>query len=176
MKTFTSIRGTAVLSARGTYRYILRRYIEHAHGRKRFVILWVMVNPSTADAFNNDPTIRKVIEFTKRMGGTEAVVVNKFAYRAKDVKELRTALDPVGPANAMWMRKAIKEADQIIVAWGSLNKLPKHLRTEHKKVSALLTEFGKTPLCLELTKDGDPSHPVMLGYEREILPWPGYGD
>jgi len=88
--------GSAIISDCGLYRYRLERHDLSGSG----AVAWLMVNPSTADATEDDQTIRKVIGFTERLGGGWAIVGNKFAYRATDIHALH-ALDPVrGPAIA----------------------------------------------------------------------------
>jgi hypothetical protein len=84
---------SAVISPCGLYRYRLERHGLSGAG----AVAWIMVNPSTADATQDDATIRKVIGFTERMGGGWAIVGNKFAYRATDVRELRRRRRPARP-------------------------------------------------------------------------------
>lgn len=90
--------GSAVISPCGLFRYRLERHGLSGAG----AIAWIMVNPSTADATENDATIRRVIGFTERLGGGWAGVGNKFAFRAKDIKALRTASDPAPPVDVGW--------------------------------------------------------------------------
>src|SRR5215510_5582686 len=85
----------AVLSDCGRYRYMLRRTWDHSKPR----VLFVMLNPSTADAEIDDATIRSCIRLAKGAGYGSFEVVNLYALRATDPAELQRADDPVGPKN-----------------------------------------------------------------------------
>jgi hypothetical protein len=108
--------GTAVLSDCGEYRYELRRTWG---ADDEPLVCWVMLNPSTADADQDDPTIRRCISFSNRWGFGRLVVVNLFARRATDPKELLHGGDPVGSANDASTLAAALEADRVIAAWGA---------------------------------------------------------
>jgi hypothetical protein len=162
--------GTAVLSACRRYRYQLERNMVSGPGEGRR-LAWIMVNPSTADATQDDQTISKCIGFTRRLGFQRLVVGNKFAFRAKEVKDLRTARDPVGPDNDVWLRRIISESDAVLVAWGPLAKLPKQLHSRWRKVVELADREGKALMCLGDAADGHPRHPLMLAYETPLVPW-----
>src|SRR3990167_7612004 len=90
--------GSAIISPCGSYRYTLHRPIPSI---LRWVkpLLCIMVNPSTADATKEDPTVRRCIGFAKDMGATSLTVVNLFAFRSASPKALATMDDPVGPDN-----------------------------------------------------------------------------
>src|SRR5690348_16717742 len=87
-------------------------------------LMFVMVNPSTADADQDDQTIIKCIGFAKRAGYARIVVGNKFAFRATDVRRLREAVDPIGPENDEHLRAMMADADCVVAGWGQLAKLP----------------------------------------------------
>lgn len=159
--------GSAVISDCGLYRYRLERYKLSGAG----AVAWIMVNPSTADATDDDATIRKVIGFSERMGAGWAIVGNKFAYRATDVRELRTAPDPKGPQNDAHLTAIMREAPVVIAAWGPLAKLPKHLRRRWLTVARLADEAGAKLLCLGTAQDGQPRHPLMLAYDTPLIEW-----
>lgn len=163
---------SAVISACGTYRYRLSRDL----GQIGPTVMFVMVNPSTADAEKDDPTIRKCIGFAKKLGGGELLVGNKFAYRATDVRELRKAKDPIGPENDHHLREMMYSADIHICAWGSLNKLPEALRRRWTDIvriaDALRPEVGHLDLsAIGVCDDGHPRHPLMVGYETPVAAW-----
>jgi hypothetical protein len=130
-----------------------------------------MVNPSTADATENDATIRKLIGFAQRHAWSEFTVVNKFAYRATDVNELRNAVDPIGPDNNNHILTAMAGADIIVVAWGRLKKLPLPLWRRWRYVHETALLLGKPLYCLGTCDDGHPRHPVMLGYDTPLEIW-----
>lgn len=163
---------SAILSDCGKYRYALTRGLEQ-HGPN---VLFIMVNPSTADAEQDDATIRKCIGFARRLGAGELMVGNLFAYRATDVRELKTAKDPIGPDNDKHLREMMRSADNIIVAWGALNKLPEKLRSRWKDIvrmaDALRPEIGPCDLTtIGICADKHPKHPLMVGYDAPIKSW-----
>lgn len=160
---------SAVFSECGTYRYRLERWL----GGDGPTAAICMVNPSTAGAETNDHTITKVLGFGRQFGFGRFIVVNKCAYKATDVKELKTAVDPIGPENDLHIRAAFKEADIHIVAWGSLSKLPPQLRTRWKDIVSIADECGAKLQCLGVTNSGDPLHPLMIGYDRQLIEWKG---
>lgn len=160
---------SAVLSACGLYRYRLER---EGQGSGRTAV--IMVNPSTADATEDDATIRKLRGFGSRNQWGRIIVGNLFAYRATDVRELATASDPVGPLNDEHLIEMIHEADRVVFAWGPpKSKLPKHLRDRWRIVWEMAVELRSDhPLCIGPTaKCGHPCHPLMLSYELPIVPW-----
>lgn len=158
-------RSAAVLSNCGTYRYRLDR----GEGR---ALMFLMVNPSTADADHDDATIRKCRGFAERAGFARIVVGNLFAYRATDVNELRKARDPIGPENDQHLAVMLREADMVIAAWGSLSKLPEVLRRRWRDVVHLADRVPHQMKMLGRCLDGHPKHPLMVGYYAKIEPWP----
>lgn len=158
---------SAVISDCGRFRYRLERHGLAGAG----AVAWIMVNPSTADAKQDDATIRKVVGFTERLGGGWAVVGNKFAYRATDVRELRTAPDPKGPENDAHLEAIMQGSPIVIVAWGPLAKLPKPLRRRWRTICSMADRLGVTLMCLGTTQDGQPRHPLMLAYDTPLEPW-----
>lgn len=101
---------SAIISLCGRYRYRLERDIQPTGP----VVLLVGVNHSTADATNNDPTIRKELGFGRRLGWRKIIKGNVFAYRATDVGGLAHALDPIGPDNSEHLIAMVADADLII--------------------------------------------------------------
>lgn len=158
-------KGSAVVSPCGLYRYRLDRKLSEDPGR----LLWVMANPSTADANVDDPTIRKVQGFTARLGFGRVIVVNLYAYRATDPNDLACAMcegtDVVGPLNLQHIAAAAEEADNAIVAWGACFDAFKFMRSEKRCAAVLATiQWFHDPLCLGRTRSGQPRHPLMLSY------------
>jgi hypothetical protein len=167
-----SSKGSAIISPCGKFRYRLERHgLSGAGG-----VAWIMVNPSTADASQDDATIRKVIGFTERLGGGFAVVGNKFAYRATDVRELRTAEDPRGPENNTHLEAIMRSAPIVIAAWGPMAKLPEHLRKRWITVRGIAQRAGVKLMCLGVCGDGHPRHPLMLAYDTPLIEWGGPDD
>ncbi|MDX1527024.1 MAG: DUF1643 domain-containing protein [Gammaproteobacteria bacterium] len=158
----------AVLSGCETYRYALYRTVDPAN---ESTLAWCMLNPSTADAANDDPTIRKVKGFTKRLGYGRLVVVNAYSFRATKPKDLlaaqRRGEDIFGPRNDVYLRGAAGIADCCIVAWGAHLKDEAHAR----RVVELLREGGTKLYCLARTNGGQPRHPLMLPYSHKPEPF-----
>ncbi len=157
---------SAILSPCGAYRYRLER---QSRGSGTTVV--VMVNPSTADAEQDDATIRKLKGFGERHAWGRIVVGNLFAFRATDVRALASASDPVGPKNDHHLRMMMLNADRIILAWGPVTKVPARLRNRWREVwrrmpAAIQPESIGTP-----AKCGHPRHPLMLAYAEPIVPW-----
>lgn len=157
---------SAVLSSCGTWRYRLRREWLTGVGE----VCWIMLNPSTADAEVDDPTIRKVVGFSQRWGFRSATVVNLYAYRATDPKVLRSAeregVDVVGPGNDRHIVDAVYDAQRVIVGWGR-NEPASGARV--RRVTGLLCEH--TAWCLGTVGNGQPRHPLMPAYATELEPW-----
>jgi hypothetical protein len=159
--------GTAVLSSCGIYRMRLERDL----GSNGPTVAILGVNPSTADASIDDQTIRKDIGFGRRLGWGRLIKGNKFAFRATDVKALRTAADPIGPENDMHLEQIMRDADMVIAAWGPLSKLPDRLRTRWRRVVAIADAVGKPLHCFGTAQDGHPRHTLMLAYETALTAW-----
>lgn len=158
---------SAIISDCGRYRYRLER---DGLGDGQTTV--IMVNPSTADAERDDATIRKLRGFGERYRWGKIVVGNLFAYRATDVRELRSAPDPVGPENDSHLMDMLREADRFVVAWGPAAKLPKRLRTRFRRVLEIGAFVSRQPLSIgKPAKDGHPCHPLMLPYSLELQPW-----
>lgn len=159
---------SAIISPCGQYRYRLER--PDVFGD--FATAVIMVNPSTADATENDATIRKLIGFRNRWGWGHIIVGNLFAYRATDVRELGQVSDPVGPDNDYHLRSIIGDAQHVVVAWGPLSKQPKALRDRWRAILSIAQPLGKPVMSIgEPAKCGHPCHPLMLPYERKLQPW-----
>ena len=126
-------------------------------------VLWVMLNPSTADAENDDPTIRRVLGFSARFGLGKATVANLFAYRTTNPRELLLAKDPVGPDNDGHIQRMAADADLIILAWGS------HQAAE-KRAPQVRDMLAGYPLhCLGKTQSGAPRHPLYLPSDAPLV-------
>lgn len=127
------------------------------------VMTYIMLNPSTASAKRDDPTIRRCIGFARDLGYGGLYVVNLYAKRATDPRDLAVWDDPVGPENDHWIRWAYDRAEQTVLAWGnSVTKISNH-EARIKEVLALIDyPFASYPLCFGRTRRGQPRHPLML--------------
>jgi hypothetical protein len=144
----------AVIDKTGLYRYSLWREWDIDKSK----IVFIMLNPSKADASIDDPTLRRCVNFAKSWGYGSLIVVNLFAYRSTSPLELRQVDDPVGKQNDRYLKKAIKSADKVVVAWGNNGKLM-HCDSH---VLELLSKHNVQPHCLGITQGGYPRHPLYV--------------
>ncbi len=147
---------SAVISECGQFRYILRRSWDIG----RPGVTFVMLNPSIADAEQDDPTVRKCIGFAERQGFGHLNVVNLFAHRATDPANLKRAGWPRGPECDFWIDRALGETHNAICAWGTNARG----LVRPAEVLELIRKRGLKPVALALTDDGIPRHPLMLPY------------
>jgi len=166
------MNGGANLSECGTYRWGLWRSFDHGSGPWA---VFVMLNPSTADATKNDPTIRRCIGFAREQRCTGLYVVNLFAYRATKPAELKAAhkrgVDIVGEENDERIRSALRlcQGGPVICAWGTKGTL----LGRDKEVLKLLREHSWVrPRALRMTKSGHPEHPLYLPKGLPPVPVP----
>ena len=162
---------SAIISPCGLYRYRLERTV----GMDGPVYAFFGVNPSTADASQDDATVRKWIGFTKKWGGSRFIVGNVFAYRSTDVKALATVDDAFGDAIGDHTTEIINDADILVPCWGDTGKVPPKLQFAFDVLMDALVSSGKPVMHLGLTKGGAPKHPLMLGYATPLIPlgWEG---
>jgi len=124
--------------------------------------LFIMLNPSTADAQKDDPTVAKCIRLARRWGFDGLQVRNIFAIRGTDPAVIKTAVDPVGPLNnaAIVESAADPRCGLIVAAWGNHGGFG----NRSLYVKRLLIDIGKPVFCFRLSKQGEPEHPL---YQRE---------
>lgn len=151
----------AVLSACGTYRYTLSRGWTGGAG----YVLLLGLNPSWADATEDDPTIRREVAFAKAWGYTGLAKWNLFAYRTPYPVELLQAADPVGPDNDKYLLSMAKRARLIVACWGGKGGL---LGRDEQVLKRLR---GFDLYCLGLTKAGQPRHPLYLKADLTPTLW-----
>ena len=155
---------TAHISPCGTYRYNLTRDWGEGLGR----VCWIMLNPSTADADVDDPTIRRCIGFTERWGYGGMEVVNLYALRATNPEELKNHPDPIPLMTGLSeVARAVGRCDLTICAWG--------VHGGHKNRGPAAARILRTPgnllYTLRLTKDGHPAHPLYLPSHLKPFVW-----
>jgi hypothetical protein len=151
---------SAEVSECGRYRYWLRRSWRHGGNGK--VVCFLMLNPSTADALADDPTVRRCMAFCQAWGYSVLSVHNLFALRATDPAELLAAPDPVGPLGDAHVCAAAT-ADLLVCAWGAKVPFGRDWR-------ALELLAGRDLHCLGLTREGHPRHPLFS--KGDLLPVP----
>ena len=156
----------AYISDDEKYRYSLTRIVAPLTGEG--TCTFVMLNPSTADGEQDDPTIRRCIGFARAWGFERLKVVNLYAYRATDPRDL-WAVDPyppyvtqIGPENDCTISKVIGGSDLVVCAWGAGSRSP-------SREGQVLDLIG-APHCLGLTKYGAPRHPLYV--KADALPQP----
>lgn len=163
----SDVRGSAILSDCERYRYLLCREWDASLPTAVFV----MLNPSTADALKDDPTIRRLAGkngFARSWGCGAVMVVNLYAWRSKDPRDLWTVNDPVGKENDAHLYAAAalaaEEGGPIVAAWGR-NAKP-------DRVAAVLALPGMDRLsALAVTTAGQPKHPLYLKADLRPQPW-----
>lgn len=147
----TPPEGAALFSPCRLYRYSLwRRWDAPAKG----YVMFVGLNPSTADENLDDPTIRRCIGFAKAWGYAGLCMTNLFAFRATKPSDMRLAHEPIGANNDVTLKRLAQEASVIVAAWGT-NGI---FLGKDREVRLLLPDLH----CLRLTKAGHPSHPLYL--------------
>lgn len=140
----------ATFSPCRTYRYSLLRQWEPDKGR----VLFIGLNPSTADETQDDPTIRRCVGYAKAWGYGGICMANLFAYRATDPRDMKAAADPIGPDTDWSLGVLASEAGLVVAAWGAHGCY----LGRGEKVRRMLSPLH----YLRLTKDGSPGHPLYL--------------
>ena len=153
---------TAEISPCGQYRYRLGRQWD----KRLPVCLWVMLNPSTADASIDDRTIKRCVDYSVRWGHGGILVGNLFGWRATNRHELRQVEDPVGPENDRHLRAMLAEAGLVVCAWGTDGSY----RGRDTEVMEMLNGRGH---ALVVLRGGNPGHPLYLPPTARPIPYPG---
>lgn len=164
----------AAFSPCRTWRYELWR-TWNPLGRQ---LVMIMLNPSTADELTNDPTIERCERRARRHGFGGLRVFNIFAFRATDPDDMKGAADPVGPQNDEYIESAFKLAKMhamlrqepsylFCAGWGVHGS---YLGRDHQ-VQGLAQEHGIQLHCLGTTKEGQPRHPLYVGYDVPFQTW-----
>lgn len=162
---------TAVMSQNGRYRYMLTREL---CGMDR-PLTFIMLNPSTADAQDDDPTIRRCIGFANRERAHSLIVVNLYAWRATKPKDLPMfdnagfGPSPVGPDNdACILRAARGSRGRVVCAWGANAE-----RSRILQVCTMLRQEKVELMCLGTTKHGQPRHPLYVKADQPLIRYTG---
>jgi len=152
---------TAVVSPDGRYRYALHR----TWAPERSTMLWVLANPSNADAAVDDPTLRRCVRFAHDHGCGGVAVVNLWAWRATRPADLAGVADPVGPDNDGWIASLGRQVDgPVVLGWG--------VQRARSRVASVLELLADRPKhCLGVTRDGHPRHPLYVRAETRLQPW-----
>lgn len=154
-------RSGALISDDKRYRYALWRQWDGALRTMHIIGL----NPSTADAEQDDPTIRRCVGFAKREGCGRLLMLNLFALRATKPKVMRAGDAPVGPLNDMTLRDFAKQGGLFVAAWGAHGS---HLNRA-REVRNLFASEGVRLHCLGFTASGAPRHPLYLKSDEPLI-------
>jgi hypothetical protein len=125
--------------------------------------MFVGLNPSTADETNNDPTVRRCIDYAQRWGYGALCMTNIFAFRATDPKDMMKAEDPTGPDNDFWLQSYADDAGIVVAAWGKDGS--------YKKRGQKVIDMIQNLHYLKKNKDGTPAHPLYLKKSLEPQPF-----
>lgn len=150
----------AFISPDKRFRYWLTR---GTPGRR---LCFVMLNPSTADAEQDDPTIRRCLGYRDAWGFSELLVLNLYGFRATDPEELEARHYPPGPDNHNHWEELLPTADLVVCAWGANAQY--HQVKYFQRVTARL---GVALYCLDVTAEGQPRHPLYLKANLLPRPW-----
>lgn len=159
--------GSAEFSPDRIYRFELIRPLAAKPGP---TCVFAMLNPSKADEFTDDATVRRCIHFAGRLGATKLRIVNLYAFCATDPRQLWKTADPIGPGNDTWIRAAAAEARTtngfVVAAWGT------HARTDRVRAVTEMLASTTTIYCLGTTQSGAPRHPLYLPNDTPLQTWP----
>jgi len=130
-------------------------------------VMFIGLNPSTADEIQDDPTIRRCVDFAKSWGYTSMCMTNLFAYRATMPEEMKLQIEPIGAENDGTVKRLAREACLIVAAWGTHGKhMDRQERVKHWFASQNIQMHH-----LGLNSDGTPKHPLYLRKTTEPLTW-----
>jgi hypothetical protein len=156
-------RSEAIFDPTRNYRYRLTRVWD----AYKPVLAFCMLNPSTADAFKNDPTVERCERRAHMWGYGSLIVVNAFAWRSTDPAGLHMPVDPVGPRNYEHILAALKRSQMFICGWGTHGKL---YNVGPSLVNKLKRFYPGRAHALRVNADGSPAHPLYLPYSAEPVP------
>ena len=139
------------------YRYALSRTWD---GKKK-TVLFIGLNPSTADENIDDPTIRRCINYAQNWGYGSLLMVNLFAYRATIPTELKNVKNPIGNDNDLHITELLKKADLAVAAWGNEGSL----LNRDKDVKKIIPKL----MCLKINKSGQPAHPLYQKKDLKLI-------
>jgi len=141
------------------YRYSLSRIWD----KSKPCVLFIGLNPSTADDNEDDPTIKRCIDYANRWGYGGLKMANLFAYRSTLPSNLKKAKNPIGVDNDRHIKELSKEAAITVIAWSDNGSY----LDRDKEVLKLIEE----PMCLNINKSGQPSHPLYQKKDLQLKPY-----
>jgi hypothetical protein len=120
--------------------------------------MFIGLNPSTATEVEDDPTVRRCQGYAQAWGYGGLVMTNLFAFRATDPRVMKAAPDPVGPENDRYLLDAARRAGLVMATWGNHGAF----RGRSREVVGMLKGEGVELMCLKMTGQGEPGHPLYL--------------
>ena len=170
---------SAVISSCGVYRYRLRRewrelgINEHWNWEtdEPLSVLFIMLNPSTADADKDDPTIRRCVRFARDWGYERMDVVNLFAARSTNPVKLYNLKNPIGPDNELHVSAAIAQAGLVICAWGNLGAYTGQDQVMLAWLAKHRLSPAHEPYVLRLNANKMPAHPLYVPKQARPVRW-----
>lgn len=146
----------AIFTEDRRYRYALWRIWSTV----RPPMLLIGLNPSYANELKDDPTVTRCIVRAERYGYGGLLMANLYGYVSTDPKELLTNGDTVGELTDHYLKQMISISGRQVCGWGSFKPVVKRAPT----VLAMIKE----PYCLGVNQDGQPKHPLYIGYKIPI--------
>ena len=139
------------------YRYALSRNWDS----KKKTVLFIGLNPSTADKKIDDPTIRRCINYAQKWGYGSLIMVNLFAYRATIPTVLKNVKNPIGNDNDLHINELSKKVDLAVAAWGNEGSL----LNRDEEVKKIIPNL----MCLKINKSGQPAHPLYQKKDLKLI-------
>jgi hypothetical protein len=159
------VHGDVQISADGRHRQVMRRWLGDSFPSR--YILFIGMNPSTADATVDDPTCAREWNFARREGFEAMIKCNVGDYRATDPKALLApGIEAVSPANLPAVLQAARGAEKVVLAHG---KLGKALAPAARELTTALLASGTNLWCFGTNKDGSPKHPLYLSLAAPLV-------
>lgn len=168
-------RQGAVFSPCGNHRYILwRRWNDNSR-----LLLYVLLNPSTADGENEDRTTRRCRYFAEQYGAGGMIIVNVFSFVATRTDELKRHLQDLrvsgngglheeaafAEVNARYVREVFRHVEAVVAAWGR----PPFASSDFTAMQSLLKHSSLPVLCLGTTCRGFPRHPSRVAAATQLV-------
>lgn len=146
-----------------------RYHLQHVWDDSQANLIWMMLNPSTADELKNDPTVERCEQRARMWGFGGVEVFNIFSYRATDPDDMKAYIDPIGPNNDDWMIQFAKKSQSTtaIIGWGEHGK---H-RGRGEAVLDIIKRHNGQVNALKVNASGHPKHPLYIGYKQKASPF-----
>ena len=123
-------------------------------------LLYVLLNPSYADAQTDDRTVAKLIQFTRNLGYGGFYLGNIHSYITSDPKSLWNHIIPYEPLNILHLKEMAKKSEKVVLGWGNSGNLPEWLK-----------QMIGQPYCFGNNQNGSPKHPLYLSHKTKLNPF-----